>query len=67
MYEFHFDYIKNTYGNKPRLRLFSDTENLVWLLNLKLKVLTKILVKIKKFLILVNIQLSQDFMMIQTK
>ena len=28
MYEFHFDYIKNTYGNKPRLRLFSDTENL---------------------------------------
>ena len=29
MYEFHFDYIKNAYGNKPRLRLFSDTENLI--------------------------------------
>ena len=29
MYEFHFDYIKNAYGNNLRLRLFSDTDNLM--------------------------------------
>ena len=29
MYEFHFDYIKNAYGNNSRLRLFSDTDSLM--------------------------------------
>ena len=28
MYEFHFDYIKNKYGNNSRL-LFTDTDNLM--------------------------------------
>ena len=45
--EFHFDYIKNKYGNKSRL-LFTDTDRLVYDLE-KLKMLMTTLVKIKKF------------------
>ena len=29
MYEFHYDYIKNKYGNNSRL-LFTDTDNLTY-------------------------------------
>ena len=29
MYEFHYDYIKNKYGNNSRL-LFTDTESLMY-------------------------------------
>ena len=29
LYEFHYDYIKNKYGNKSRL-LFTDTERMVY-------------------------------------
>ena len=29
MYEFHYDYIKNTYGNNSRL-LFTDTDGLMY-------------------------------------
>ena len=56
MYEFHYDYIKNKYGNNSKL-LFTDTENLMSM---------KILAAIKKCLILVIIRLNQNTMMIQT-
>ena len=54
MSEFHFDYIKNKYGNKSRL-LFTGTDSLVY----EIKII-KILVRIKKCLILVILQLIHD-------
>ena len=61
MYEFHYDHIKNEYGNHSRL-LCTDTDSM----KLKPMIFMKILVKIKKCLILVFIHLSQNNMMIQT-
>ena len=59
MYEFYHDYINNKYGNNSRL-LFTDTYSLI--MKLKLKMFIKILARIKKCLILVIIQLSQNMM-----
>ena len=59
VYEFHYDYIKNKYGNKSRLLA-------TWYIKLKLKTFMTILVRIKKCLILVIILLSQSITMIQT-
>ena len=55
MYDFHYDYVRNKYGNNSRL-LFT--------MKLKLKIFMKILKKIKKYLILVIIHLSQNILMI---
>ena len=62
MYEFHYDYIKNKYGGNSKLSLIMR----VWCMKLKRKMFIKILVRIKKCLTLVIIQLSQDIVMIQT-
>ena len=58
MYEFHHDYIKNKYGNNSTLS-FTDTDRL------KPKMFMKILVWVKKCLILIIIQLSENIIMIQ--
>ena len=63
MYEFHYDYIKNKYGNESNL-LFTDTDSLMY--EIKTKDFYKDLTAIKKCLSLVSIQLSQNIMMIQT-
>ena len=63
MNEFNYDYIKYKHGNNSRL-LFTDTDSLMY--EIKLKIFMKILVRIKKYLILEIIQLSQNIMMIQT-
>ena len=44
MYEFHYDYIKNKYGNNSRL-LFTDIDSLMY--EIKLKMSMKILETIK--------------------
>ena len=61
MCEFHFDYIKDKYGNKSRL-LFTDTGSLMY--EIKTEVLVKMIIKIKKCLILAIIKLGQNIMMI---
>ena len=52
MYKFHYDYIKNKYGNKSRL-LFTDTDSLMY--EIKTEDIMKILVKANNHLVLVNI------------
>ena len=59
MYEFHYDYIENKYGNNSRL-LFTDTDKL------KPKMFMKILARMKNCLILAITLLSQNTMMIKT-
>ena len=60
MCEFHDGHIKNKYGNKSKQRVT------VYCMKLKLKMYMNYLVAIKKCLISVIIQLSQNTMMIQT-
>ena len=62
MYEFHYDYIKNKWDNNSRL-LFTGTDTLMKLI---LNISIKILAMIKRCLILLIIQLSQNIMIIQT-
>ena len=63
MYKFHYDYIKNKYGNDSRL-LFTGSDSLIY--ETKMKISMNILAAIKKCLILVIIQPSQNTTMIQT-
>ena len=65
MYEFHYDYIKNKYGNNSRL-LFRDIDSSMYEISMMLKISMKNLATIKKCLTLVIIQLSKTTMMIQT-
>ena len=60
MCEFHDGHIKNKYGNKSKQRVT------VYCMKLKLKMYMNYLAAIKKCLISVIIQLSQNTMMIQT-
>ena len=55
MYEFHYDYIKNKRCNSTLL--FTDADNLIMIFK-------KILVMVNKYLILVNIMISQNIMTI---
>ena len=52
IYKFHYDYIKNKYGNKSRL-LFTDTDSLMY--EIRTENIMKILVKTNNRLVLVNI------------
>ena len=63
MYEFHYDYIKNKYGNNSRL-LFKDTDSLMY--EIKTKDVYEDFRNYKESLTLVIIQLSQNIMIIQT-
>ena len=63
MYEFHYDYIKNKYGNNSRL-LFTDTDSLMY--EIKTEDVYEDFGSNKEMLILVVIRLSQNTMMIQT-
>ena len=63
MCDFHNDYIKNKNGSNSRL-LFSDTDSLMY--EIKTKIFMRILVRIKKCLMLVIFQLSQNIIMNRT-
>ena len=63
MCEFHYDYIKNKYGNNLRL-LFTDIDNLMF--EIKTEDVYEDFSNNKKCLTLVIIQLSQNIMIIQT-
>ena len=58
MYEFHYNYIKNRYGNNSKF-LFANTDSLMYHIYEHFS-------SNKKFLILVMIRLSENTMMIQT-
>ena len=63
MYEFHYDYIKNKYGNNSKL-LFTDANSLMY--EIKTEDVYKDFSNDKEILTLVIIQLSQNVMIIQT-
>ena len=75
MYEFHYQYTKNKYGNNSNL-FFTDTDSLMYEIKtvdvyedfskLKLIMSMKILATIKKYLTFGIIQVSQNIMIIQT-
>ena len=62
IYEFHYDYIKNQYGNNSRL-LFTGTNSFIY--EIKTEDLYENFIKDKEILILQNILLSQNIIMIQ--
>ena len=55
LYEFHYDYIKNKYGDNSRL-LFTDTDSLVY--RIETKDVSEDFIKGKKKKILIIIQIS---------
>ena len=63
MYEFHYDYIKNKYGNKSRL-LFTDTNSLIY--EIKAEDAYKDFSKNKKMLDFSNYPVKSKFIIIQT-
>ena len=63
IYGFHYNYIKNKYGKTQNY--YSQILIAIYM-KLKPRTFMKILVKLKKCLILVIIQLSQNIMMNQT-
>ena len=62
MYEFHYDYIKNQYGNNSRL-LFTHTDSLMY--EIKTEDVYEDFTKGKEMFNFSVIQLSQNIMMIQ--
>ena len=62
MYEFHYDYIKNQYGNNSRL-LFTRTDSLMY--EIKTEDVYEDFSKGKEMFNFSVIQLSQNIMMIQ--
>ena len=63
MYEFHFDYIKDKYGNNSRL-LLTNTDSLMY--EIKTEDIHENFRNNKEILTLVIIQLSQNTITIQT-
>ena len=62
MFEFHYDYIKNKYGNNSRL-LFTDTVSLMY--EIKIEDVYEHFSDDKEIFDLVIIQLSQNIMIIR--
>ena len=62
MYEFHYDYIKNQYGNNSRL-LFTHTDSLMY--EIKTEDIYEGFSKGKEMFNFSVIQLSQNILMIQ--
>ena len=63
VYQFHYDHIKNKYGDDSKL-FFTDTYSLMYAI--KTEDVMKISLKVKQCLTLVTIQPSQNTAMIQT-
>ena len=65
MQKFHYDHIKNKYGNNSRvLLLFTDTDSLMY--EIQNEDVYESFGKDKEIMILAIIHLSQNIMMIQT-